>query len=140
MATQVIKIKGSNPSNGDLNLSDHGHTRASEHDTIIWQIKNDSGVYSITHIEEKANSDNIFETPPYQEGDHWRGVISRSVHPGDEYKYSIFWKDSENSPEHEYDPKISIRPSLSVIKIIVLLLALFSISYLIQISTKKEKM
>ena len=140
MPTQVIRIKGSNTSTGYLDLSDNGHTSALKHNTIKWQIDNHSGVYSITRIEEKTNSDNIFETPPHEQGNYWTGVISRSVHPGDEYLYSIYWKASQNGPEYKHDPKISIRPSLSpIIKILAFVVALISISVFIQLSMKKEK-
>lgn len=140
MPTKVIKIESGVPSSGYLYLSDHGHTRAANHDTIIWQIKNNSNVYSITRIEEKLNSTNIFESDPYPEGNHWRGDISGSAHSGDVCEYSIFWKDSEDGPEYEYDPKISIRPSFSpLVQIIALVFALFGISYFIQLILQKEK-
>ena len=111
MASRVIRIM-TGYSDGTLELSDHAHTKAKRTDTIIWQIHSHSGVKSITAIEEKKTSYDIFSTDPYPQGSHWRGEISSIAPIGAEYRYSIFWKATNNT-EHKYDPIISINPSFS---------------------------
>lgn len=140
MATRVIRImKGF--SDGRLELSDNGHTRAKRADTIIWQIDRHSGVQRITRIEEKKSSDDIFEQGhPFQQGEHWTGDIKSNVAIGDEYRYSIFWeKENGGGRELEHDPIISIRPSTIsgpvaslLIAIAVALLGIFVLNYLQQ--------
>ena len=138
MSTQVIRIlKGF--SDGRLELSDNGHTRAKKSETIIWQIAPHSGVHSITRIEEKKSSQNIFKPGhPFRQSDHWKGDIKSDVAVGTEYRYSIFWKkDKDADEELEHDPIISIRPSTGpgpiaslLIAIAVAIIGIFVINYL----------
>jgi len=115
MPTHVIKITGSNSSNGDLTLDDRGHTRAEAGDTIKWLIGQHSGVYAIVSIQEKSGSTNIWSTPPRQQGNHWEGEIAPDAEECDVYVYSITWKASEKEDPLTFDPIISIKPSTGFI-------------------------
>ncbi len=110
MATLVIFIKGVDP-DGLLELSDRGHTKARPGDTIMWQIDQHSGVESITSIEGKKYSTNIFSSGPFQQGRNWKGEISSNANDNDIFLYSILWKGEEKDEVHKHDPIISIRPS-----------------------------
>lgn len=138
MATRIIRIlKGF--SNGHLELSDRGHTRAKRSETIIWQVDPHSEVRRIIRIEKKKGFENIFEPGhPSEHGNDWKGDIKSNVAIGSEYRYSIFWENN-NGNELEFDPIISIRPSTVsgpiaslLIAIAVALLGIFTIKYLQQ--------
>jgi len=144
-----ITITGCNPSHGSLILNDHGHTRAEQSDTIIWQIAT-PGVYEITSIKRKDGSDNIFSIEPYpQSPRQWRGEINEHAPECSVYIYSIIWKASATGPELTYDPIISIKPSGlhldkhfkkgSLMTWIVSLLGLFAISGLFWQKKKSNK-
>jgi hypothetical protein len=110
MPTRVISIEGCNPSTGYLDLSDHGHTEAAAGDTILWQIKQGSGVDSITAIQPKSPSNNFWSSPPHRQGNNWTGDINSTDPINDEYVYSITW--TGKGKPHVFDPKISIKPSM----------------------------
>src|SRR5688500_20258542 len=114
MATRVIRIMKGYP-DGILDLSDRGHTIAKKRDMIIWQIDNNSGVNSNKLIEKKPKSREIFSTPPEPRGANWEGEISSTVPPLTRYSYSIYWQAETTNEEHEFDPIISIKPSLSLV-------------------------
>lgn len=143
MATRPITITDSDPSTGRLELSDRGHTPADAGDTILWHIGQDSGVYSITSIEEKDNSDEIFSPGyPRPQGVNWRGEIRRTAPVGAVYRYSIWWKPSQKAEAIRHDPIISIRPRLSpkkrIFKLLLkLFLVLFGISIFFWLKKKK---
>lgn len=133
MATRVIRIKGSDPSTGNLDLSDHGHTPARAGDTIIWQIAQDSGVDSIISIQEKSGSANIWSTLPHPRGNNWTGDINSAAPAYAVYIYSITWAKGSNS--YICDPIIAIKPSTINIKTIIFLvasviLAIFTVKFL----------
>ena len=139
MANRPITISASNPSNGTLTLSDHGHTRASRRDSVSWHIGQNSGVDSITLIQKKPSSPDIFSTPPRQQGMNWRGEISSTAPFYPEYEYSIFWLADDKSGPHEYDPKISVKPTpLLLFKkkpiffLLAFFVALFSLVFLLR--------
>ncbi len=140
MPTRPIKITGSNSSTGSLKLSDHGHTVATPGDTILWQIGRHSGVDSITLIEEKKSSYDIFSRDPEPQGRNWTGEISSTAPGGAEYRYSIYWKASENGPVKKHDPIISIRPSFSpIIRVIKLIIKVFLILFVISLFFWRKK-
>ena len=127
----VIKIEGGDPSTGRLHLSDRGHTRARRGTIIKWEIHTTS-VHSIASIDPKENSDDIWETSPHPQGNHWTGTTGSEDESG-VYIYSIGWKSSANSPTHTHDPIISMRPSKfhEQIKFFVLLVAaIFTLKFL----------
>jgi hypothetical protein len=115
MSTRVIKITGSDSTNGSLDLDDGGHTRAKAGDTIKWDIGQHSGVYSIVSIQEKSGSTDIWSTPPRQQGNHWEGQIDSGAADCDVYVYSITWKASEKEDPLTFDPIISIKPTTGFI-------------------------
>jgi len=110
MPTRPIKITSADTSDGSLQLSDRGHTIAEGGDTILWQIGNGSGVESITAIQEKPDSTNIFSTAPHKKGRNWTGDIDPAAPPKAEYLYSIVWMAEDGSGPYTFDPKISIKP------------------------------
>jgi hypothetical protein len=111
MATRVVRITGSDINNGQLELSDRGHTKADPGDTIQWQIEQNSGVDSIVSIQEKSDSENIWASPPRLQGSNWTGAISSTSRPYDAYVYSITWR--RGSVTKVCDPIISIKPTSS---------------------------
>jgi hypothetical protein len=78
MATRPVQIISGNATNGNLVLDYHRRT-AHAGDTILWHIKNHSGVHSIVCIEPKEGAQNIWQTPPAPQGNNWRGVIKSSA-------------------------------------------------------------
>lgn len=115
MPTRPIKITAGNTSDGSLELSDHGHTEAEGGDTILWQIANKAGVGSITAIQEKPDSTDIFSTRPGKRGHNWVGVIDSGAAPKAEYLYSIVWMAEDGSGPYTFDPKISIKPTSGLV-------------------------
>ncbi|MEP6596945.1 MAG: hypothetical protein ABJA71_13415, partial [Ginsengibacter sp.] len=128
-----IKILASKSSNGTLTLSDHGHSQASRGDSVTWQIGNKSGVASITSVQKKPFSPEIFSTPPRRQGSNWRGVISSTTPSYTNYEYSIFWLANDGTGPYEYDPKISVNPRIYLFKkkLILFSLALFALLSLV---------
>jgi hypothetical protein len=116
MPTRPIKIMAGNTADGSLQLSDRGHTVAEGGDTILWQIANKSGVASITAIEEKADSTNIFSEPPHKKGNNWVGVVDPEAPPKAEYVYSIVWMAGDGSGPYTFDPKITIKPAAGLVR------------------------
>ncbi len=143
MPTLQIIVNSGTPSTGDLDLSDHGSTTAHRKYVVIWKIKNNSNVASITSIIIKPTSRNIFSslTPIDPEKTKWRGVIKDDAPYADCY-YSIFWKDDHVGGPYEYDPKIAIKPpKFSLLKKVkggfVLLLGVLGLSLLFWPRKKK---
>lgn len=124
MATRVIKIKKGYTSNGNLDLSDHGHTTAGPGDTILWQIKSGSGVDSIQSIDVKGGSANIWSSAPHPQGSNWTGNIMSSVPAVMEYNYKVTWLKNGNA--YVCDPKIAVRPSTTFNTVINLIFILFA--------------
>lgn len=139
MPTRPIKITAGDPSNGSLTLSDHGHTVAEGGDTILWQIQNKSGVASITAIQEKPDSTNIFSTTPRKRGNNWMGVIDTAAAPEAEYLYSIVWMAEDGSGPYTFDPKITIKPTAGIAagKLTSAFLGFLSFPYLVYLRKQK---
>ncbi len=116
MPNRPITISASDSSDGKLTLSDRGHTKASRGDSVSWHIGNNSGVDSITSIQKKPGSIEIFSIPPRRQGTNWKGQISSTAPVNAEYEYSIFWLADGKSGQNEYDPKISVKPSTLLFK------------------------
>lgn len=107
-----IFIVNNEASSGNLELSDRGKdTFVSGRDKVSWHIHPQSGVSSI-RIQKKASSPEIFSSPPHQQGAIWRGDVTSEPAPFTEWVYSIFWKANGSNTEFEFDPKITIRPSI----------------------------
>ena len=99
--------------NDELKLSDRGKTDAGPGDTITWVIKNKSGVASITGIDAKPGSNEVFISPPTQIGGstNWKGTIKNK----DQFNgittedYTINYT-KESGGAFSYDPKIQVNP------------------------------
>ena len=114
MATRPVQIISGNATNGTLVLDKH-RREAHAGDTILWHIKNHSGVYSIISIEPKPDAQNIWQTPPAPQGSNWRGVIKSSAPDNYDYNYLIKWKATKDGNPLTQDPIITIRPTGVVI-------------------------
>lgn len=106
----VITITASDPSTGELTLSDHGNTVASRSQKVTWVVSPNSGVKAIIGITVKEGSTNVFDPLPKQLGNsaNWRGTISPTIEVPAEELYNIIWIDGEDN-EHVYDPKIQVK-------------------------------
>ena len=116
MATRPVQIIRGNAANGKLVL-DFPRREAHAGDTILWHIKNHSGVYSITSIEPKPGAQNIWQSPPAPHGNNWSGDIKPDAPDDYDYNYLIRWKAKENGPILTHDPIIAIRPTGVIIPI-----------------------
>lgn len=112
MATEKIFISKQTNGTG-LYLSDNeGHsgdgtitTIVHEGDTVIWQLKPNGGITSITNIYPKTGSENIFSTNPIAQPDgSWKGTVANSI-SGTE-SYSIDYNIGENS--YTDDPDLEV--------------------------------
>lgn len=142
MPNHHIIITASNSSSGTLTLSDRGRrTWVKGRDNVIWHIRAGSGVASITKIVTKPDSPQIFSVLPQQQGEIWTGTIRRIVNPCTEWEYSIFWKSTDGTGPHEYDPKISVKPAdVNFFKILTIILpAIFSVIFATRFFKRKRK-
>ncbi len=113
MATEIIYIRKQENSTG-LHLSDNeGHsadgsitTIVHEGDTVIWQLKKNSGITAITNIYPKTGSENIFSSSPVLQPDgSWKGTVANSI-SGSE-SYSIDYTIGDDS--YTDDPKLDVQ-------------------------------
>ena len=105
----VIQILGSDPSTGNLTMSDNGHSDVSRGDQVTWIVHPNSGVNSLTGITVKTGSTNVFGTGPCPIGNssNWRGkILDTLIIPIDE-DYNIYWDDTTGT-NHCYDPKLTV--------------------------------
>ena len=113
---RTIRIEQGNTSTGQLTLSDRGHTKAFKGEKVRWEVEaTATSVQSITAIIPKNGTTDIFggrggSLPGQEDEKKWKAKIADNVSVGDEYRYSIGWKDSNNNPQ-VYDPIISIKPT-----------------------------
>ena len=114
MATRPVQIISGNATTGTLVLDKH-RREAHAGDTILWHIKNNSGVNSIISIEPKLSAQNIWETAPTPQGSNWSGVIKCSAPDNYDYNYLIKWKATKDGNPLTQDPIITIRPTGVVI-------------------------
>lgn len=105
----MINITDSNPSNGDLTLSDKGKTVVEKTDSVVWKVKNKSGVKKIINIVNKEGSPNVFKPDPAPNGNSniWEGNIDKSITKTTTEDYNIEWEDDDGKM-HLYDPKIQV--------------------------------
>ncbi len=108
---QGIVINSGNTSDGTLDLSDRGYTKAQRTESIIWGIKQHSNVGSIDAIAVKATSRNIFSSLESIDPNNrkWEGVIDHFA-PYIDCEYTIWWKDLHGHGPYKHDPKIAVRP------------------------------
>lgn len=135
--TRKITIKNGY-SDGTLQLSDKGHTRADKKDFICWSIKKNIDVTSIEEIKKKSGPD-IFKTGPHPNGDEWSAEIDHDAPDNAVYEYRIEWNGTWG---HQVcDPKISIRPSeFNFIKLFTCItLGLFGLLSLIFVRRQMNK-
>ena len=146
MPKRKFVIKSGNTSNGDLEITDRGNTDARENYVIVWKVKPDSNIDSVTSIDLKTQPNSkIFkslEATDSPENKRWKGVVKKNAPPGD-YLYSIFWNTNPPAPvPYKYDPKIAIKPPGAVTRLIptgLLLLAGIVSLYLIFSTRKKNR-
>lgn len=131
MSNQAIIIKGiKSPFNGDLILSDRGtDTRVEPTGNVTWRIGTKSGVGSITDIQPKNGTGDVFSIRPHAEGRIWTGKIKHDAPIDTEWHYTIWWKDINGDGPYPYDPKIAIKPPdfhLEIVQIILMVVGLIS--------------
>jgi hypothetical protein len=138
-----IKIIGVNP-DGRLDFkvngrhSNNGNGSAEKNWSVRWKVKRDIAVKSITGIQRKENSPDIFTQHPPRMHDprRWKAKVDSTVSDYTDYHYSILWKDIDER-DHTHDPIISINPSTSffdITKVLLLaataVLAFFTLQFL----------
>lgn len=108
---QTIRILGINTSVSPptLILSDNGVTVASRGDTVQWIIGPNSGVRSITGVQDNSSVD-IFSPDPGPVGgsSNWRGQINSSLPIPSEETYTINFLPVSGNEEYSFDPKIQV--------------------------------
>lgn len=107
MPTLNIRITAYDTGTGKLTL-DYPHARAQAGDSIHWFINSGLGI-AITSIAKKSGSDEIWQTPPRMQGNHWVGKIKSTADETQFYVYNIVW--TKDGGTYTHDPLISIRPS-----------------------------
>lgn len=117
LTPEVITITNGNTGNGDLGMEYHFGQRAdtvsAEKGQIIsWHIGGNpaSTVKSITGIDKKGDSKNLFRVLPHKEAtsNDWTGTIKKHVKWGRHEDYYIQWIDKTGKPQ-TYDPRIQIK-------------------------------
>ncbi|HEY1112241.1 MAG TPA: hypothetical protein VGE66_01725 [Chitinophagaceae bacterium] len=97
--------------NGDLVLSDNGHTDVDTEDTVTWIVRDNSGVEAITSIAPDRGSENVFDPDPAPVGGSrktWRGTVSRNK-KGRREIYAIEYT-IQNGNTSQFDPIIQVNP------------------------------
>jgi hypothetical protein len=94
--------------NGDLVLSDHGHTTVDFDDTVTWVVGGKSGVNEITAITPKQGSENVFnpDPGPMGSGKTWKGTINPTKR-GKSEEYTITYTVGSGSVQ-QFDPIIQV--------------------------------
>ena len=123
MANHNITIEGID-SEGHLILSDRGlgYTAGQKTDTITWIIGPQSGVASITDIQDNSSID-VFnpnprpfpQDPPTRADSNWRGTIRSDLtlpNPPNyvEESYSILFRRTPGGEVERHDPIIRVNP------------------------------
>ncbi len=140
-----ITITNGNPTTGELELPNGGHTKAKRRETITWKI-GDESVAFISNIYPKTPMPTpFFSKLPHRDGSsaNWKAVISDAAVDDSEYNYSISWIPKGSNDIKECDPIISIRPDqsflLRIIRLVIIFLGLFGISLLFRRNKKRSK-
>ena len=116
---RIITITGSDANSGTLTLSDQGTTNADPGDQITWVIGANSGVASITGINDKPASTDVFSVEPALQPPttNWLGTINPAIPRGSVESYTILWTtagsgwlNSGGGTAKSFDPKIQINP------------------------------
>lgn len=108
MKTVTITILSINP-DGTLNLSDGGTSDVSIGDTVQWEIGPNSGVASITGIEDNVDLDIFYPDPALDPGSsQWSGVVRTGLTLPCEETYTIHYTTTSTNEVHRYDPKIQV--------------------------------
>lgn len=95
--------------NGDLILSDNGHTDVDAEDTVTWIVKEGSGVEAITSIAPDKGSENVFDPDPAPvggSGKTWKGTVDRNK-KGRRETYAIGYTIQNGGPS-QFDPIIQV--------------------------------
>lgn len=108
---EITGIDSSGP-HPTLILSDDGSTDAAPGDTVRWTIGLNSGVASITQIEDNVTID-IFNPDPVQEDKNldssaWSGLIRQDLTLPCEETYTIHYTQTSVDGAYRFDPKIQV--------------------------------
>ncbi len=107
----VIEILHGNPSNGSLTLSDP-YPRVDQFYDVIWIVSDKSNVKSIVDIKKYDTSPGIFLVNPSGNERKWKGRVWLA--PEKDYVYYIKWTEKGNPTVRTCDPKISVKPSITL--------------------------
>src|SRR5215207_6301175 len=106
----TIKIVGVNPDNSlrfkvNGRNSNNGDGAAEKNWSVRWKVKRDIVVQSITGIQEKDSSTNIFTRNPPRKDDArlWKAKVDSNAGDYAVYRYSILWTDANGNDQIE-DP------------------------------------
>lgn len=109
--TETVTIKIRKQTNGTgLYLKDsEGHkgkdsitTDVNPGDTVVWKLKNNSGIDEITSISAKSTSQDIFSSDPVEQKDgSWKGTVSSTASGSEDYSigYKIGGTDYTDDPQ-----------------------------------------
>lgn len=108
MPNRPITIEGINPDN-TLILSDHGNTTANKGDTVTWSIANNSGVASITSINDDSTGDIFNPNPSVQPNStSWQGTVRTDLQTPTSETYTISYTKEGSTEEFRFDPTIQV--------------------------------
>lgn len=91
--TVTITIKGANPANCSLTLSDNGITEVNPGDYVEWVIGPGSGVAQIKNIKVDQGSLDVFDPDPQpvSGSTSWKGRINPAITEVEQENYTIQW-------------------------------------------------
>lgn len=108
-----IVIEEANQSNGHLVLNPSGTVRVKRGHKVNWIIAaSNVQSYRIAKKEVSKEIFSLLDKPPKKQTKKGSGIVG--LYPKDHtiYEYSIWWIPVGGTQELEYDPKISIMPSI----------------------------
>lgn len=122
-----IEIIDGDTSTHDLVLNPSGIVEVRRGDKVNWSIA--TAKVKSFRIEKKKKSEDIFarfDKPPKNQTKKGSGKVGHYPKDHTIYDYSIWWIPEGGTDELEYDPKISIMPSIGGGVLIPLLVAAVS--------------
>ena len=108
-----IVIEEANQSNGHLVLNPSGTLRVKRGHKVNWIIAaSNVESYRIAKKERSPEVFSLLDKPPKKQTRKGSGIVGLYPRNNTIYEYSIFWIPKGEKDELEYDPKISIMPSI----------------------------
>ena len=108
-----IVIEEANQSNGHLVLNPSGTLRVKRGHKVNWIISAPNvQSYRIAKKELSPEVFSLLDKPPKKQTRKGSGIVGLYPRNNTIYEYSIFWIPKGEKDELEYDPKISIMPSI----------------------------